>query len=173
MTPITIIGIDPGSRITGYGLLSMTGSKLHYIASGCIRTTHATIPERLKQISYDLAQILEQFKPQESAVEQVFMHANAGGALKLGQARGAAITTLVQRDITVAEYSAKQVKQAAVGYGGADKKQMQQMVKRLLHLSGLPQEDAADALAVAICHAHTRSTSQITGVTSVKSQRWR
>tara|TARA_R110000868_G_scaffold144960_4_gene364550 strand:- start:72220 stop:72771 length:552 start_codon:yes stop_codon:yes gene_type:complete len=173
LNPNIILGIDPGSRITGYGLIQADGSKLSYLASGCIKTIGDSIPERLKQISADLNQIIIEYKPGEASVEQVFMHANAGSALKLGQARGAAVTTIVQHDIPVAEYSAKQIKQAIVGYGAAAKSQMQHMVKTLLNLSAEPQEDAADALAAAICHAHTRETSKVTGVTSVKAGRWR
>ncbi len=169
-----ILGIDPGSRITGFGVIKIVNNTNHYLASGCIKIKDGSIPNRLKQIHYDLTDIITQYHPTDAAVEDVFMSINIRGALKLGQARGAAITTLVAHDLPVGEYTARQVKQAVVGYGAADKSQVQQMVKTLLHLPGLPQEDAADALAIALCHAHTRDTvKQIAEVTGITKGRWR
>lgn len=152
-----ILGIDPGSRKTGYGLVQRYGSKTCYVASGVIRmAAELTLPERLKVIFSAVSEIIVQYRPDEMAVEQVFMAKNAGSALKLGQARGAAIVAGVSRELTVYEYEARKVKQSVVGNGAADKVQIQHMVKTLLQLPGVPQEDAADALAVALCHANTQ-----------------
>jgi crossover junction endodeoxyribonuclease RuvC len=156
-----LIGIDPGSRITGYGVIRAEGSRFNYIASGCIRIQGDIISERLKQIFSELQTILQTYQPVEAAIEQVFMHQNAGSALKLGQARGVAIASLAMTDITVAEYSARQIKQAVVGQGAAKKEQVQHMVRLLLNLTGTPQVDAADALAVALCHAQSRRNLNI------------
>lgn len=153
-----IIGIDPGSTITGYGVIRVEGNRQHYIASGCIRMKEEAIGQRLAEIHHGLRQVMELYQPQEAAIEQVFMHQNPGSAIKLGQARGVAIVAVSLSDIPVAEYSARQIKQAVVGYGAAGKEQVQHMVKTLLSLSGTPQADAADALAVALCHAYTRQT---------------
>ncbi len=150
-----IIGIDPGSRITGFGLIESDGSKHKYITSGCIRVSNKKFPERLQQIFASLSEVIQQHKPQHAAIEQVFMHVNANSALKLGQARGAAITALVNNNLPVAEYSARQIKQGVVGFGAASKTQVQHMVKLILNLDGDIQEDAADALAAALCHANT------------------
>lgn len=169
-----ILGIDPGSRITGFGLVKLINGSSQYLASGCIKIKAGSIPERLKQIHHDLTEIIEQYRPDEAAVEDIFVSANLRGALKLGQARGAAITTIVHYDIPVAEYTARQVKQAVVGYGAADKVQVQEMVKTLLNLPGLPQADAADALAIALCHTHTRDTlKQVDELTGISRGRWR
>lgn len=149
-----ILGIDPGSRITGYAVIKSNGQKHQYVTSGCIMIKPGTLAERLEQIYKHITSIVETYQPQESAIEQVFISQNANAALKLGQARGAAICAMAMGGLAVAEYSARLVKQTVVGYGGADKSQIQQMVKLLLNLSGVPQVDAADALAVAICHAH-------------------
>ncbi len=152
-----ILGVDPGSRKTGYGLINYLDGKPSYVASGVIRIpAELTLPARLKLIFENLCEIIEQYQPQEFAIEQVFMASNAGSALKLGQARGAAIVAACHFDLPVAEYEARKVKQAVVGHGAADKLQVQHMVKALLQLSGTPQEDAADALAVALCHANTQ-----------------
>ena len=149
-----IIGIDPGSRLTGYGIIEKDGQKLKFIDAGTIRTETTEMPERLKRIFAGIERIVKFHGPTEAAVEQVFMAKNPDSALKLGQARGAAIAALVNLDLQVAEYSARQIKQSVVGYGAADKEQVQMMVMRLLSLSIKPQQDAADALAAAICHAH-------------------
>ena len=151
-----ILGIDPGSRKTGFGIINAIGSKTEYITSGVIRMSDAdALPERLKTIFDSLTQIINQYCPQEMAIEQVFMAKNASSALKLGQARGAAIVAAVAQNIPVSEYEARKVKQSVVGNGAADKLQVQHMVKTLLKLPACPQEDAADALAVALCHANS------------------
>ena len=150
-----ILGIDPGSRITGFGIINSDGSKHSYISSGCIKIKQPEFTKRLQQIFSNIKEIIITHNPDQSAIEQVFMHTNANSALKLGQARGAAITALVTQDLPVAEYSARSIKQAVVGYGAASKSQVQHMVKSLLNLTGEIQADAADALAVALCHAHT------------------
>lgn len=156
-----LIGIDPGSRITGYGVIRVDGSRFNYLASGCIRVEGEILSERLKQIFAELQTILQTYQPHESAIEQVFMHQNPGSALKLGQARGVAIASLAMTNISVAEYSARQIKQAVVGQGAAKKQQVQHMVRVLLNLTGTPQVDAADALAVALCHAQSRRNLNI------------
>ena len=150
-----ILGIDPGSRITGYGVIQQKGSKCIYIASGCIRTKGDVLAPKLDMIFNGISEIIQQYQPSEFAIEQVFMAKNPDSALKLGQARGAAIVAATQADLYVCEYSARQIKQAVSGTGGASKEQVQQMVMQMLTLSGRPQADAADGLAVAICHAHT------------------
>ena len=153
---ITILGIDPGSRITGYGVIQKQGRKLHYLGSGCIRMTADPLPERLKQVYDGVSEVIRQFQPTEFAIESVFMARNADSALKLGQARGVAIVAACNAGLPVAEYAARLMKQAVVGTGGADKAQVQHMVTQILKLPGTPQEDAADALGIAICHAHTQ-----------------
>ena len=149
-----ILGIDPGLRVTGFGVLDKVGQQLSYVASGCINTPDGELPERLKEILESLGTVITQHQPQQVAVEKVFVNVNPQSTLMLGQARGAAICAAVLANLPVAEYTALQVKQAVVGNGHADKEQVQQMVQRLLKLSGTPGPDAADALACAICHAH-------------------
>lgn len=149
-----IIGIDPGSRLTGYGIIQKDGQKLIFVDAGTIRTETPDMPERLKRIFSGIDRIVKFHGPTEAAVEQVFMAVNPDSALKLGQARGAAIAALTFSDLKIAEYTARQIKQSVVGYGAADKEQVQMMVMRILNLSIKPQSDAADALAAAICHAH-------------------
>ncbi len=156
-----ILGVDPGSRITGYGVIVMENGSPSYIASGCIRTNADDIAQRLQQIFHGLREIVSEFQPTSAAIEQVFMHRNANSALKLGQARGAAIVAISMTGIAVSEYSARQVKQAVAGYGAAQKNQIQQMVQTLLKLSDKPQEDAADALAIALCHGHTQHSNRL------------
>ena len=151
-----ILGVDPGSRKTGFGIINTLGSRAEYVTSGVVRVPDLELPERLKVIFNSIVEIIEQYCPQEMAIEQVFMAKSAGSALKLGQARGAAIVAAVHRDLPVSEYEARKVKQSVVGSGAADKVQVQHMVKVLLKLPGIPQEDAADALAVALCHANTQ-----------------
>ena len=149
-----ILGIDPGLRTTGFGIIDQQGSKLTYVVSGTIKTPDADLPQRLKTILSGVAEIIEQYAPDCAAIEKVFVNVNPQSTLLLGQARGAAICALVGADLAVAEYTALQVKQAVVGHGKAHKQQVQDMVQRLLLLSGMPSTDAADALGVAICHAH-------------------
>lgn len=149
-----ILGIDPGLRATGFGILDQAGNKLIYIASGSIKTPVGELPERLKVILNSLGEVIAQYQPQQVAVEKVFVNVNPQSTLLLGQARGAAICAALLANLPVAEYTALQVKQAVVGNGHAKKEQVQDMVQRLLVLSGAPSPDAADALACAICHAH-------------------
>ncbi len=153
-----ILGIDPGSRITGFAIIERHGNHNRYLGSGCIRTHGGPLPERLKMIFAGIEDVIQVHAPEEIAVEQVFMHRNAGSALKLGQARGAAIAAAVRQSLPVFEYTATQIKQAIVGKGHAAKEQVQHMVRLLLQLPDTPQEDAADALAVALCHSHTSQT---------------
>ncbi len=155
-----ILGIDPGSRITGYGVVESTPRGLRYIASGCIRVKAEDFPERLKQIFDGVSQVIELYQPQQMAIEQVFMHKNADSALKLGQARGAAICATMNQKLPVFEYAARQVKQALVGKGSAEKSQVQHMVKILLSIQGEMQIDASDALAISLCHCHYQETAK-------------
>jgi crossover junction endodeoxyribonuclease RuvC len=150
-----ILGIDPGLRVTGFGVIHKQGNKLTYIASGTIKTPEADLPQRLKAILAGVSEVVRMYAPNCAAVEKVFVNVNPQSTLLLGQARGAAICALVSADLSVAEYTALQVKQAVVGQGKAQKQQVQDMVQRLLKLSGMPGTDAADALGVAICHAHS------------------
>lgn len=159
-----IIGIDPGSRITGYGLIETDRDRSVYVASGCIRIKSKAFPERLKEIFQGIQLVVKEYEPDEFAIEQVFMNKNADSALKLGHARGAAICAVVVNNMPVFEYSARQVKQAVVGKGAADKNQVQHMVKILLNLHGQLQEDASDALGVALCHAHHQQTANRLGL---------
>lgn len=169
-----ILGIDPGSRVTGYGLISSVGNKFEYIDAGCIRTESAPLPDRLKSIFDGICTVIECHSPQQVAIEEVFMGRNAASALKLGQARGAAMTACLSHDLSVEEYSARKVKQAVVGAGAADKSQVQHMVKALLAISGTIAEDAADALAIAICHANTQaSLIKMAGAKSFSRKRLR
>jgi crossover junction endodeoxyribonuclease RuvC len=153
---MVILGIDPGSCITGFGVIQAESNRLNYVISGHIQVTEEELACRLQQIYSGIREVVLNYQPQEIAVEQVFMHQNPGSALKLGQARGVAIIAASLEGQPVFEYSAKQVKQAVVGYGAAAKTQIQQMICSLLHLSSKPQADAADALAVAVCHANSR-----------------
>jgi len=153
-----IIGIDPGSRRTGYGLIKLEGNKHTYLTSGYLDVSAYPVAERLRKIYLGLQEIMTSYQPHEAAIEQIFMQENPNSALKLGQARGAAIVAL---DIPVAEYSAREVKKSIVGSGAAKKDQVQYMVKRLLNLTGTLQADAADALAIALCHAHSRGLKRL------------
>jgi len=151
---LRILGIDPGLRVTGFGILDKSGQRLDYVASGCIRTPEAALPERIKSILDGLGEVIALHRPDEIALEEVFVNVNPRSTLMLGQARGAALCACVARGVPVSEYTALQVKQAVVGTGHARKEQVQEMVRRLLRLDGDPGADAADALACAICHAH-------------------
>ena len=158
-----ILGIDPGSRITGYGVIKKEGRKISYLGSGCIKAYAGNKEEddfslRLQTIFAGVSELILQFSPELFAIEQVFMGVNPGGALKLGQARGAAIVAATNKGLPVAECSARQIKQSVVGTGAADKSQVQHMVKSILKLPAMPQADAADALAIALCHAHSHDT---------------
>ncbi len=161
-----VLGIDPGSRVTGYGLIETDSesskekrgnSRLHYIESGCIRTNgRESLPIRLAEIFSGVTEIIQKFEPSEVAIEKIFMARSADSALKLGHARGVAIVAAVNQDKPIFEYEARKVKQAVVGKGSAGKDQVQHMVRTLLQLKGNPQSDAADALAIAICHINTQ-----------------
>ncbi len=152
-----ILGIDPGSQTTGYGVIDTQGSRNTHCDSGCIRLPVTDFPERLRLIFEALGEIIDRCQPDEVAVEQVFVNRNPAAALKLGQARGAAICAAVTRGLRVAEYTPREVKLAIVGGGAADKVQVQHMVKVLLRLDEIPPTDAADALGIALCHSHTRA----------------
>ena len=152
--PRRILGIDPGLRVTGFGIIIQQGNTLTYVTSGCIRASGDSLPVRLGVIARDIAHVIAEEAPSEVAVEKVFVNINPNSTLLLGQARGAAISAAVLAGLPVAEYTALQVKQAVVGHGKAAKEQVQDMVRRLLDLPGAPSPDAADALACAIAHAH-------------------
>jgi len=151
---LRILGIDPGLKITGFGIIEKTGNRLAYIASGCVRVPMGELPERIKTLFEGMREVIEVYAPGQVAIEKVFVNVNPASTLALGQARGAAICAAVDAQLAVSEYTALQVKQAVVGKGHAAKAQVQEMVKRLLGLPGSPGQDASDALACAICHAH-------------------
>ena len=172
-----ILGIDPGLRTTGFGVIDVDGSNLSYVASGTISTTHiekGQLPARLRVLFDGVKEVMARYEPDSASVEIVFVNVNPQSTLLLGQARGACVTALVSSDLVVAEYTALQMKQAIVGYGRADKAQVQEMVKRLLTLPGLPGPDAADALGLAITHAHAGKAmarlAQAKGIGGVQNQ---
>jgi crossover junction endodeoxyribonuclease RuvC len=170
-----VLGIDPGSRVTGYGVICSEGSQLTYIDSGCIRTESAdNLSEKLDIIYRGISEVIRLHSPGEVGVEQVFMARNADSALKLGQARGAAIVACTFNHIPVFEYSARQVKQSVVGTGAAEKAQVQTMICHLLNLTRAPQSDAADALGVAVCHTHmTQGLIKMAGARKIRRGRMR
>jgi len=151
-----ILGIDPGSRLTGYGVIEQRGKESYFIAAGVIRLSldNGFLP-RLGEIFFAIRDVVAQYQPDMAAVESVFVHKNVASALKLGQARGAAISSIMAANVSVAEYSPREIKQAVVGYGAAKKEQVQHMIRVMLKLNQNPSPDAADALAVALCHSHT------------------
>lgn len=151
---LRILGIDPGLRITGFGVIELTGNRLAYIASGCVKSPVGELPERIRVLFEGVREVIATYAPAQVAIETVFVNVNPASTLALGQARGAAICAAVDAKLAVTEYTALQVKQAVVGKGRAAKDQVQAMVKRLLGLPAAPGPDAADALACAICHAH-------------------
>jgi len=153
-----ILGIDPGSRITGYGVIESDGRKSVHIASGCIKLGNGELPQRLGEIYRAVSQVILDYGPTEMAVEEVFVSKNPSSALKLGHARGAAVCAGVMAGLEIAEYTPRRIKQAVVGTGAADKEQVQHMIKLILHLKEKLAADQADALAVAISHAHSNST---------------
>ncbi len=157
-TMTRILGIDPGSRITGYGIIEVHGGRHVHVADGCLRVGEGELPQRLGAIFAGIEAVLEEYAPMQAAVVRVFVQRNVDSALKLGQARGAAICAVVQRGLPVAEYTPAEIKKALVGRGAAAKEQVQHMVKALLALEETPAADAADALACALCHGHTRQT---------------
>ncbi len=166
-----ILGIDPGLRTTGFGIIDVAGHQLSYVASGTISTMHLAqgeLPARLKVLFEGIHEVIARYQPETAAVEIVFVNVNPQSTLLLGQARGACVSALVTRDLPVAEYTALQMKQAVVGHGRAQKAQVQEMVKRLLKLPGLPGPDAADALGLAITHAHVgQAQAQIAKATAL------
>ncbi|HQU15991.1 MAG: crossover junction endodeoxyribonuclease RuvC [Gammaproteobacteria bacterium] len=155
---VRILGIDPGSRITGYGVIDVVGTRACYVASGCIRVQGTDLASRLRLIFEEVRQIVDGYRPEQVAIERVFLHRNVDSALKLGHARGVALCAAALGSVPVTEYSAREIKQAVVGTGAAAKVQVQHMVRQLLGLDASPQSDAADALAVALCHSHTGAT---------------
>ena len=162
MNFVRILGIDPGLRFTGWGIVEASGNRLRHVADGVIATDAATpVPTRLKLLHDALAALLEAYHPEEAAVEETYVNVNGAATLKLGYARGVALLAPALFGISVAEYGAKSVKMAVVGTGGADKAQVALMVRRLLPGATLKRADAADALAVAICHAHRREHAML------------
>ena len=170
-----ILGVDPGSRATGYGLIEQQGNRLIHLDNGAIFTeSQEALANRLQCIYQQLSRLIETYRPDAVAVEQVFMARNPASALKLGHARGVALLAGINAGLPVYEYSALQVKSAVVGYGRAGKNQVQQMTRTLLNLTEIAQEDAADALAVAICHAHSRHlTDQVNRATQLLQRKLR
>lgn len=152
-----ILGIDPGSRVTGYGVIECRGREAVYVDSGCIRIPACEFAVRLRIIFQSVGELVAQHRPRQLAIEQVFVQKNPSTALKLGHARGAAICAAVQHELPVSEYSPREIKLAVVGRGGADKAQVQHMMRMLLQLDREPPADAADALAVALCHFNTHT----------------
>jgi crossover junction endodeoxyribonuclease RuvC len=153
LATVRVLGIDPGSQCTGFGVLDATGPRLAYVASGVIRTPHGEFAARLCEIFNCVRSIVAQYRPQEIAIERVFVNRNPDSALKLGQARGAAICGTIDANAEVFEYATRQIKQAVVGSGSAEKAQVQLMMRSILRLEGPVAADAADALAAAVCHA--------------------
>ncbi|PSB92313.1 crossover junction endodeoxyribonuclease RuvC [Candidatus Pandoraea novymonadis] len=150
-----ILGIDPGLRVTGFGILEKHGTRLKYVTSGVIRSGEGTLSERLKVIFTNISELVTLHRPHQAAIEKVFLNVNPKSTLLLGQARGVAMCALAVGGLPIFEYTALQLKKATVGHGQAQKIQVQEMVMRLLMLSDIPSVDAADALGVAICHAHS------------------
>lgn len=153
-----ILAIDPGSRLTGFGVVDYRNGRTTYVGSGCIKLPDDNLAVRLKRIFECVSEVIDLYSPNEFAIEEVFLAKNANSALKLGQARGAAIVAAAMADLPVFEYAARRVKQSVVGNGNADKSQVQAMVQMLLKLESRPQADAADALAIALCHSNTRTS---------------
>ena len=169
-----ILGIDPGLQTTGFGVVDVEGHQLTYVASGTIRTTQLALgdlPGRLKVLFDGIGEVVTRYTPDVATVEIVFVNVNPQSTLLLGQARGACLTALVARDLPVAEYTALQMKKAVVGHGRAAKSQVQEMVRRLLNLPGLPGTDAADALGMAITHAHAGSAMARLGEAATLNRR--
>jgi crossover junction endodeoxyribonuclease RuvC len=164
---VRILGIDPGSRLTGFGVLDFTGDRPQYVASGAIKSLDGSFPERLKKIFVSVNEVVDEYRPMVVAIESVFMARNAGSALKLGHARSAALCATFGHDVEVFEYAPREIKQAVVGTGSASKEQVQHMVVSLLQLDGVPGSDAADALAAAICHGHQRNLRRRLGGSAV------
>lgn len=161
MAVMRILGVDPGLRVTGYGVIDINGTKQTYVTSGVIRSSSdAALPDRLHTIFKGLSELADRYQPQLAVVEKVFVNVNPQSTLLLGQARGAVLTALTNSGLAVTEYTALQIKQAIVGHGKAKKEQVQEMVKRLLNLPAAPSADASDALAAALTHAQTQQMLQ-------------
>lgn len=156
---VRILAIDPGSTITGYAVVDCQARNVRYLDSGCIRLGKEAMPTRLMMIHQGIQELIATYQPREFAIEQIFMHANPNSALKLGQARGAALTVAALHGLPIGEYAPKAIKNAVVGTGAATKDQVQHMVKVILGLEGKIQSDAGDALAIALTHAHHLQTS--------------
>nr|VFK11163.1 MAG: Holliday junction endonuclease RuvC [Candidatus Kentron sp. LPFa]VFK27545.1 MAG: Holliday junction endonuclease RuvC [Candidatus Kentron sp. LPFa] len=156
MTTTRILGIDPGSRITGYGIVAIQGNRSTRITDGCIRVIEGDSAQKLKIIFDGVADIIREYRPHEMAVEQIFLHRNVASAFKLGQARGAALMAGILHPLPIYEYAPAEIKQAITGKGNATKEQIQYMIRILLNLPQVPKTDAADALATALCHGHMR-----------------
>lgn len=168
-----IIGIDPGSRCTGFGVIDSDGLRHNYVTSGYINIKGDELPERLGFIFNEISSIIDQWQPRTMGVEQVFVNKNVDSALKLGQARGAAICAAINAQLDVGEYTPRAIKKAVVGNGSADKKQIQLMMKLLLKLDFVPQSDEADGLAIAMCHANHLQVKNLGIATKVRGGRWR
>ena len=168
-----IIGIDPGSRCTGYGVIDSDGLRHNYVASGFVKITGDELPERLGMIFNEISILIEKWQPKTMGIEQVFVNKNVDSALKLGQARGAAICAGTNAKLDVGEYTPRAIKKAVVGIGSADKEQIQQMMKLLLQLDFEPQSDEADGLAIAVCHANHMHVRALGIASKVRGGRWR
>ncbi len=168
-----IIGIDPGSRCTGYGVIDSDGLRHLYVTSGFVKITGDELPKRLGMIFNEISLIIEKWQPQTMGIEQVFINKNIDSALKLGQARGAAICAGTNAKLDVGEYTPRAIKKAVVGNGSADKEQIQQMMKLLLKLDFEPQSDEADGLAIALCHANHMQMKTLGIASKVRGGRWR
>jgi len=151
-----ILGIDPGSRLTGFGVVDFDRDRALYVASGTVKSIDGAFADRLRQIFESIGGIVDEYRPDIVAIESVFMHKNPGSALKLGHARSAAICATFSHGVEIHEYAPREIKQAVVGTGAATKEQVQHMVVSILTLDGVPSPDAADALAAALCHGHQR-----------------
>ena len=162
-----ILGIDPGSRLTGFGVVDCVGDRSRYVASGAVKSVDGDFPARLRLIFEAVASLVGEYRPDVVVVESVFMARNASSALKLGHARSAAICATFTRDVEVFEYAPREIKQAIVDTGAASKAQVQHMIRTLLELDGEPSPDAADALAAALCHAHQRQIRATLGAAVV------
>lgn len=164
-----IIGIDPGLRVTGFGILKITNTRLEYVSSGIIRTEGRDLAKRLGTIFNGINELIDEYKPEAAAIEKVFVNVNPQSTLLLGQARGAAMCALTTNHLTVAEYTALQLKQAITGYGHATKMQIQLMIMQLLNLPCKPSTDASDALGIAVCHSNNYRTANVIQKTIQKS----
>lgn len=170
---IRVIGIDPGSRCTGYGVIDSDGLRHTYVTSGFVKIKGDSLPDRLGMIFNEIGQIIDQWQPQAMGIEQVFVNKNVDSALKLGQARGAAICAATHAALDIGEYTPRAIKKAVVGNGSADKQQVQQMVTLLLKLDFMPQSDEADGIAIALCHANHMQMKASGIATKVRGGRWR